>query len=84
MKTLSDKRSSKSCGKEESQFKILIYGEVDRNRAFLRCTVYIDEKYLAGDHVLYSCTELGCTYIYRFLLRDIPDLATAAIAIADI
>jgi len=22
--------------------------------------------------------ELGCTYIYRFLLRDIPDLATAA------
>lgn len=39
-----------------------------------RCTVYIDKKYLAGDYVLYS-TELGCTYIYRFLLRDISDLA---------
>lgn len=33
--------------------------------------VCIDERYLA-DYVLYPFTELGCTYIYRFLLRDIP------------
>lgn len=32
------------------------------------------------DYVLYPFTELGCTYIYRFLLRDIPDLAVSATA----
>lgn len=42
-----------------------------------RVYVYIDvrDTWLV-DYVLYPFTELGCTYIYRFLLRDIlPDLA---------
>lgn len=72
VETLSDKRSSKSFALKKSQLKIPVCGKVDRKRMLLRCIVYIDEKYLAGNHVLYSYTRIRLYIHLPFSLKRHP------------